>query len=56
MTYGCAKQILKAIGDRADMDDMVIGYAGWGEYAARFNDFRKILEDATETKRGFWWH
>lgn len=56
MTYGCAKQILKAIGDRADMDDMVIGYAGWGEYAARFKDFRKILEDAAETKKGFRWY
>ena len=56
MTYGCAKQILKAIGDRTDMNDMVIGYAGCGEYAARFKDFRKILEDAAETKRGFWWY
>ena len=56
MTYGCAKQILKAIGDRTDMNEMVIGYAGWGEYAARFKDFRKILEDAAETKRGFWWY
>ena len=47
---------LTAIGDRTDMNDIVIGYAGWGEYAARFKDFRKILEDAAETKRGFWWY
>ena len=55
MTYGCAKQILKVIGDRTDLDDMVIGYAGWGEHAARFRDFRMILKDAAETKKGFGW-
>ena len=56
MTYGCAKQILKVIGDRTDLDDMVIGYAGWGEHAARFRDFRMILKDAVETKKGFKWY
>lgn len=56
MTYGCAKQILKVIGNRTDLDSMVIGYAGWGEHAARFRDFRRILEDAAETKKGFWWY
>ena len=56
MTYGCAKQLLGIIGSRTDLDDMVIGYAGWGEHAARFRDFRHILEDAAETKRGFRWY
>jgi hypothetical protein len=35
---------------------MVIGYAGWGEHAARIRDFRMILKDAVETKKGFKWH
>lgn len=56
MPYGCAKQILRAIGERTDKDDMVIGYAGWGEKAARFRDFKEILKDAVETKKGFRWY
>ena len=56
MPYGCAKQILRAIGERTDKDDMVIGYAGWGEKADRFRDFREILKDAVATKKGFRWY
>ena len=56
MTYGCAKQMLKAIESGTARDDMIIGYAGWGDKAARFRDFKKILEDAAETKKGFWWY
>lgn len=55
MTYGCAKQILGVIGNGTGLDEKVIGYAGWGDKAARFRDFREILSDAVETKRGFWW-
>lgn len=54
MTYGCAKQLLKVIGDYDN--GKVYGYAGRGEHAARFSDFKAVLEDATETKRGFWWN
>jgi len=55
MTYGCAKQILRVIGNHPELDNMVIGYAGWGDQAARFRDFRSILEDAAETKKCFGW-
>ena len=54
MTYGCAKQLLKVIGDYDN--GKVYGYAGRGEHAARFSDFKAVLEDAAETKRGFWWN
>lgn len=56
MTSSCAEQILKALGGRTDLDDMVIGYAGWGENAAKFGSFRKILEDAVKTRKGFYWY
>ena len=48
-------QVARLIGDRTGLDEKVIGYAGWGDKAARFRDFREILSDAVETKRGFWW-
>lgn len=53
MTYGTAKQLLKAIGDYDN--DQIYGYAGWGDQAARFKDFKEILRDATETKTAWGW-
>lgn len=52
--YGTAKALLKVIGDYDD--EIVYGYAGWGDKAARFRDFRELLIDAYETKQGFEWY
>lgn len=51
--YGTAKALLKIIGDYDD--DIVYGYAGWGDAAARFKDFRDILEEASINKRKWGW-
>ena len=48
MTYGTAKQLLSVIGDYDD--DVIYGYAGWGKDAARFRDFKELLQDAADTK------
>ena len=52
MTYGCAKQLLQTIGDYDD--DIIYGYGG-REHPAKFCDFKRMLQDAYETKKGFQW-
>lgn len=54
MTYGTAKQLLSVIGDYDD--DIIYGYAGWGKDAARFRDFKILLQDAADTKTKWCWH
>ena len=51
--YGVAKQILTVVKDYDD--DKIYGYAGWGDNAMRFRDFKAILEDAAETKSHWGW-
>lgn len=53
MTYGTAKQLLSVIGDYDD--DVIYGYAGWGKDAAKFSDFKKLLQDAVGTKSKWGW-
>ena len=53
LTYGTAKNLLKAIGDYDD--DVIYGYAGWGEHAMRFHHFKEILQDAYDTKTKWGW-
>lgn len=53
MSYGTAKQLLQVIGDYDN--DSVYGYAGKGRKGAGFRDFKKLLQDAYETKKGFRW-
>ena len=52
-TYGTAKQLLNVIGDYDDNE--IYGYAGWGEHAARFKNFKEILEDSYINKKPFKW-
>lgn len=54
MTYDTAKQLLSVIGDYDD--DVIYGYAGWGKDAARFRDFKELLQDAADTKTNWCWH
>ena len=54
LTYGTAKQLLKVIGDYDD--NIIYGYAGWGDDAMRFHHFKEILKDAAETKTKWGWH
>lgn len=51
MTYGCAKQLLKVIGDYDN--GKVYGYAGRGEHAARFSDFKAVRRTQRKQKGGF---
>jgi hypothetical protein len=51
--YGVAKQLLTVIGDYDDQ--AVYGYAGWGDRAMKFKDFKAILQDAAETKTKWGW-
>ena len=51
--YGTAKALLKVVGDHND--EIVYGYAGRGKDAARFPDFRALLEDACATKTDWGW-
>jgi hypothetical protein len=37
-------------------DEIVYGYAGWGKDAARFKNFKELLNDAYETKRDWGWY
>ena len=53
MTYGTAKQLLSVIGDYDN--DIIYGYAGWGKDAARFRDFKELLQDAADTKTKWGW-
>lgn len=53
LTYGTARQLLDLIGDYDD--DIVYGYAGWGDKAMRFRNFRAILEDACKTRKKWGW-
>lgn len=53
-SYGVAKQLLKLIGSYDD--NAVYGYAGWGDKAMRFKDFKAILKDAAETKTYWGWY
>lgn len=53
MTCGTAKQLLSVIGDYDD--DVIYGYAGWGKDAAKFSDFKKLLQDAVDTKSKWGW-
>ena len=52
--YGTAKSLLKVIGNYDD--EIVYGYAGWGKDAARFKNFKELLNDAYETKRDWGWY
>ena len=52
--YGTAKQLLKLF--ESGYEDKVIGYAGWGDKAARLSDFIRILQDAAETKTRWGWY
>ena len=54
LSYGTAKQLLKVIGNYDD--DVIYGYAGWGDDAARFADFKKILQDCVELKKPLKWN
>ena len=54
LTYGTAKQLLQVIGDYDD--DVIYGYAGWGDDAARFKDFKELLQDAANTKTKWGWY
>ena len=51
--YGVAKALLKVIGDYDD--ELIYGYAGWGKDAARFKDFKELLQDAVDTKSSWKW-
>ena len=51
--YGTAKKLLEIIGDYDDKT--VYGYAGWGDKAMKFKDFKAILKDAAESKRNWGW-
>ena len=54
LTYGAAKQLLKVIGDYDD--DAIYGYAGWGPNAAKFSDFKALLQDCADCKKPLkWW-
>ncbi|MBR0417908.1 MAG: hypothetical protein IJI66_01920 [Erysipelotrichaceae bacterium] len=53
LSYGTCKQLLDVIGDYDD--DSIYGYAGWGEHAARFRDFKEILEDCYKSKKPLIW-
>lgn len=53
LTYGTAGQLLKLIGDYDN--DILYGYAGWGEHAMRFHHFKEILQDAYDTKSKWGW-
>ena len=54
MTYGTAKQLLRVIGDYND--DIIYGYPGHDDKAARFQDFKELLQDAADTKTKWCWH
>lgn len=49
-SYGTAKDILKIIGDYDD-NSTIYGYAGWGKNAARFSDFKKVLQESAFKKK-----
>lgn len=53
ITYGTCKQILSVIGDYDD--DIIYGYAGWGDKAARFRDFKRILQECADMKAKLKW-
>ena len=53
LTYGTAKDLLRIIGEYDD--DIIYGYAGWGDKAMRFRDFKEILQDACENKAKWGW-
>ena len=53
LTYGTAGQLLNLIGNYDD--DHIYGYAGWGDKAMRFQDFKNILTDAYTTKTKWGW-
>ena len=52
-TYGTAKVLLSLIGEYDD--NYVYGYAGWGDCAMKFKDFKQLLEDAVKTKSYWGW-
>ena len=54
MTYGTAKQLLSVIGDYDD--NIIYGYPGHGDKAARFRDFKELLQDAADTKTNWCWY
>lgn len=53
LTYGTAGQLLRLIGNYDD--SIIYGYAGWGDKAMRFHDFKEILADAYQTKSKWGW-
>lgn len=53
MPHEVARDLIELIGDYDD--DVIYGYAGRGVCAAKFADFKEILQDAYKTKKGFWW-
>lgn len=53
LSYGTAKQLLDVIGDYDD--SIIYGYAGWGDAAARFKDFKEILMDCYLSKKQLIW-
>lgn len=52
LPYGVAKEVLKVIGDYDD--NIIYGYAARPD-AARFRDFKAILQDCVETKSMLAW-
>ena len=54
MTYGTAQQLLKIIGDYDN--SQIYGYVGWKKDAARFSDFKELLQDAAESKKYWGWY
>ena len=54
LSYGTAGQLLKLIGDYDN--DVIYGYAGWGDRAMRFHHFKEILQDAYATKTRWGWY
>ena len=53
LTYGTAGQLLHIIGDYDD--NIIYGYAGWGDKAMRFHHFKEILTDAYQSKSKWGW-
>ena len=59
VTYGCCQELLKVLTASDDREKQfaytVYGYAGWGENAARGEDFIRLLRECVDAKKPLRW-